>query len=165
MKKFMKVILVIALFGALIALAVALCVTVDHFFGLKGLSVLSGICAIVWIAFVIQDIDKMRASMNGKKSDVEDLRQRLVDAENENKVLSLRLSDSSDSLMMMEECYNQACERANKLKAEIDEYRQRYEEAQKREKLFRKALREKRAEIAYLREKYESAKNAKPVKQ
>lgn len=164
MKKFMKVILVIALFGALIALAVALCVTVDHFFGLKGLSVLLGICAIAWIAFVIQDIDKMWASMKGKKSDVEDLRQRLVDAETENKVLSSRLSESNDSLLMMEECYNQACGRANKLKAERDEYRQRYEEAQKREELLHKTLREKRGQVSYWRSKYEQSSHLKTAR-
>ena len=156
MKKFSKVILVIALFGAMIALAIALCVTVDHFFGLKGLSVMVGICIIVWIAYVIQDIDKMWASTKGKKSDVEDLRQRLVDAETENKSLSSQLSESNTSLMTMEECYNQACERANKLELARDDYRQRYEEAQKRETLFQEALREKRAEVAYWREKYES---------
>lgn len=156
MKKFSKVILVIALFGAMIALAKALCVTVDHFFGLKGLSVMVGICIIVWIAYVIQDIDKMWASTKGKKSDVEDLRQWLADAETKNKVLNSQLSESNTSLMTMEECYNQACERANKLELARDDYRQRYEEAQKRETLFQKALREKRAEVAYWREKYES---------
>ena len=156
MKKFSKVILVIALFGAMIALAIALCVTVDHFFGLKGLSVMVGICIIVWIAYVIQDIDKMWASTKGKKSDVEDLRQWLADAETKNKVLNSQLSESNTSLMTMEECYNQACERANKLELARDDYRQRYEEAQKRETLFQEALREKRAEVAYWREKYES---------
>ena len=46
---------------------------------------------------------------------------------------------------------------------EADDYRQRYEEAQKREELFQKALREKRGEVAYWREKYESV--VKPVEQ
>lgn len=46
---------------------------------------------------------------------------------------------------------------------EANDYRRRYEEAQKREKLFQKALREKRAEIAYWREQYESV--VKSVKQ
>lgn len=163
MKKFMKVILVITLFGALIALALGLCIAVDHFFGLTGLSVLLGIGVICWIAYIVEDIDKVWASMKGKKSDVEDLRQRLVDAETENKVLSSRLSESNTSLVTMEECYNQACERANKLKLARDDYRRRYEEAQKREELFQKALREKRAEVAYWREKYESV--VKSVKQ
>ena len=157
MNKFSKVILVIALFGAMIALAIALCVTVDHFFGLKGLSVMLGICIIVWIAYVIQDIDKMWASTKGKKSDVEDLRQWLADAETKNKVLNSQLSETEKSLTTMEECYNQACDRANKLKAERDDYRQRYEEAQKREALLHKTLREKRGEASYWRTKYEQS--------
>ena len=152
----MKVILVITLFGALIALAMVLCVTVDHFFGLTGLSVLLGIGVICWIAFIVEDIDTFWSLAKGKKTTVEDLRQRLVDAETENKVLSSQLSESNKSLMDMEGCYNQACERANKLKLARDNYRQRYEEAQKREALLHKTLREKRGEVAYWREKYES---------
>lgn len=50
-----------------------------------------------------------------------------------------------------------ACDRANKLKAERDDYRQRYEEAQKREALLHKTLREKRGEASYWRTKYEQS--------
>lgn len=163
MKKFSKVILVIALFGAMIALASGLCIAVDHFFGLTGLNVLLGIDVICWIAYIVKDIDTFWSLAKGKKTTVEDLRQRLVDAETENKVLSSQLSESNTSLMTMEECYNQAYERANKLELARDDYRQRYEEAQKREELFQKALREKRGEVAYWREKYESV--VKPVEQ
>lgn len=165
MKKFSKVILVITLFGALIALALGLCIAVDHFFGLTGLSVLLGISVICWIAYIVEDINTFWSLVKGKKTTVEDLRQRLVDAETENKTLSSQLSESNTSLMDMEGCCYQARKRASGLALERDEYRQRYEEAQKREELFQKALREKRAEIAYWREKYESAKIAKSAKQ
>lgn len=154
MKKFMKAFVGVITRLALIAIVIVGTMGINEFFGDTGVIVLLCVVSGAWIVLGIFDDDV----------EANDLRQRLVDAETENKVLSSRLSESNVSLMTMTECYNQACERVNSFKLSRDDYRRRYEEAQKREALLHKTLREKRGQVSYWRSKYEQSSHLKTAR-